>query len=465
MPKNVEDIIPKKSRSIRDIPVPEERRHRSRRATDLPPGEVAIKIHKEKTLPEDEKEDKQIIREYREEETTIPRMKAPLYRETRTRTRFKMPGTPMLVGGIVLALIAAFAIFSIFRSATLAYTPKSTPLNFQNEAFTAYKTGGDGALLFSVVKISDSAGVAVPASGETQVSKKASGTIVVYNNASTQAQKLIKNTRFEASDGHIYRIDKDISIPGKSGTTPGSIEVTVYADQPGAEYNIGLTDFTVPGLKGDPRYDTIYGRSKTPMAGGLVGTEKTVSPSDLTQAKQNLEASLKNKLVEEAQAQVPSDFVLFPSLSETSFSDLPQSTSTEASKVTVNEKGDFYGIIFKRSDLAEYVKEKKLSIPANQPVELADLGNLALNFSGAAPADLLGANQISFTLNGSATAVWITDESSLKRDLAGTSKNDLANVLKNYPGVASASAVIRPFWKTTFPSDPTEITIKKNSLK
>ena len=464
MPKNVEDIIPKKSRSIRDIPVPEDRRHRARRATDLHPEEVAIKIHKEKPLPEEEREDKQIIREYREEETTIPRVKAPLYRETRTRSRFSAPRKTALIASLAVIAVAAFAVFSFFRSATLAYTPKSTPLNFQNESFTAYKTGGDGVLLFSVVKISDSMGVSAPASGETQVSKKASGTIVVYNNTSA-AQKLIANTRFQSTDGHIYRIASAISVPAKSGSAPGSLEVTVTADQAGAEYNIGLSDFTVPGLKGDARFDTVYARSKTAMTGGLVGTERAVSPSDLAQATQNLETDLKNKLVEEAQAQVPADFILFPSLSETSFADLPQSTSTQTDMVTINEKGDFYGVIFKKSDLAEYVKEKKLSIPENQPIELADISTLALNFSGAAPSDLLGATQISFTMNGAATAVWITDEASLKRDLAGTNKGDLANVLKNYSGIASANATIRPFWKTSFPSDPSQITLKKNPLK
>jgi len=62
-------------------------------------------------------------------------------------------------------------------------------------------------------------------------------------------------------------------------TVPGSIEVTVYADEPLSKYNIGLTDFTVPGFKGAPQFETFYARSKTPMTGGFTGMEPVVEES------------------------------------------------------------------------------------------------------------------------------------------------------------------------------------------
>src|SRR3989344_3071580 len=308
MPKNIEDIIPpERRRSIRNIPIPEGRRKLDRalddmkkpartsgRTTDIEPREPAV-----------------------QESTSLPPRRPTIPRHNRSaRKRI------WLSAGVAL-IILGFVVLSVFNGATLAYVPKSALLNFENEVYTARKTG-EGNLFYSVVKLSREKGMTVPAGGEQQVSRKASGTIVVYNNASTEPQRLIENTRFESPSGKIYRIQTAITIPGKTAA-PGSIEVTVYADQPGAEYNAGLSDFTVPGLKGTPRYTTIYARSKTPMTGGLVGMEKAVGAEDLANAKTELEVALKDDLWEEAKAEVPEDFILFPSLSQSVFEDMPQS--------------------------------------------------------------------------------------------------------------------------------------------
>jgi hypothetical protein len=466
MPRNVEDIIPSRRRSIRDVDVPEERRIKGRRVTDREPKSgTIIPIHKEHARADEEV----ILEAEREEaevrkEASMPRMKAPLYKERRPMfSGFKNKRITWIISAVALVVLA-FAIMSFMKSATLAYTPKSAPLNFDNESFTAYKTGSEGLLLFSVVKISDTKGMSVPATGETEVSRKASGDIIVYNAATTDPLTLVKTTRFETSDGKIYRVQSDISIPGKTSNGPGSLLITVVADQPGDTYNIGFSDFTVPGFKGDPKFKTVYGRSKTPMTGGFVGAEKGVSPEALTAAKADLEKTLSAQLVAEAQAQVPADFALFPSLSIISYEDAPQSSSTD-STVNINEKGNFYGVIFKKSNLADYIKTKKLSIPASQAIEIAGMNNLDFQFSGQAPDDLLKATQINFKVNGAATAVWLTDETSLKKDLSGQSKDDISEVLKSYPGILSADAIIRPFWKTSFPPLPGDIKVMKKPLK
>ncbi len=458
MPRNVEDIIPSHKRSIRDVPIPEERRTRGRRATDRHPEEIPIPIHKE-VESEEIHTHHYADAHHHVEEAPIPRVKNQITRDTKKKSSKGI----WIGGGIGVALLAV-AVLSLFNKATLTYSPKVSELAFQNEAYTAYKTGGDGILLFSVVKVSDSKGMEVEATGEVQVSRKATGTIIVYNDTSTAEQKLIKNTRFEAKDGHIYRVLTDITIPGKTGSTPGSLEINVTADQPGEAYNIALTDFTVPGLKGDPRYKTIYARSKTPMTGGLVGTEKGVNAESLAKAKTNLENALKEQLISVAAAQVPEDFVIFPSLSQTFFEDMPQSSST-GKTVTVNMKGDFYGVVFKRSDLAEYLKGKKLAAIGTQVIDIPDLNTLAFNFEKTSEVDLLKATELKFTINGSATAEWQTDESALKNDLKDKSKSELAGILKNYPGVATATVAIKPFWKSSFPGDTTKIEIKKNTLK
>jgi hypothetical protein len=285
--------------------------------------------------------------------------------------------------------------------------------------------------------------------------------IVVYNDTVTE-QKLIENTRFESTAHKIYRIQSAITIPAKKGT-PGTLEVTVYADVAGDTYNSAPTDFTVPGLKGSPRYSTIYARSKTALSNGFIGVEKVVSDADLLKAKNELRTSLTQELIAKAQAEVPADFILFPSLSSFTFEDLPQSTS--GGETMVNLRGNFYGVMFKKSDLASALSAKKAGLSSKDQVELNSYDGLKFSFSGVSPAELLSLSKINFKVEGSAMLVWHTDEVALKTDLLGKAKKDLSNILKNYPTISSADATVRPFWKSSFPAEAGKITIKKLNAK
>lgn len=101
---------------------------------------------------------------------------------------------------------------------------------------------------------------------------KASGTITAFNEYGSESQLLIASTRFLSSNGKIFRTTKDIYIPGANiiddEIIPSSIDVEVMADYWGSEYNIGPSDFTIPGFKGTVKYVSLYGKSDTAMSGG-----------------------------------------------------------------------------------------------------------------------------------------------------------------------------------------------------
>lgn len=244
---------------------------------------------------------------------------------------------------------------------------------------------------------------------------------------------------------------------------PGSIEVMVYADQPGAEYNSDPTDFTVPGLKGTPRYSTIYGRSKSSIAGGFSGMEKSVSKEDLAKATSELKSALGEELLAKARAEVPSDFILFPALSTVTFEDLPQGSS--GNKAMVNMKGSLYGIMFKKSDFAKALANKKIAVGEGDLLQIKSFDKLKVAFAGSPPADLLPLSEVDFVVDGAATLLWQTDEVALKTDLLGRHKRDIPQILRNYPTVASASATIRPFWKKNIPANGEKFSIKELSVE
>ena len=236
MKTSISDIKVSDRRSVRRIPLPENRR----RNNDAPDNDEPLRY--EEGLPE-----------------TI---------EIVERSWSKM--ALWLSAGISIAVLA-FVFSWAFTGATVTVTPKSVAITLADD-FEAAIAGG--TLSFVSAPFQKSGEEVVPALEQKRVSERATGTIVVYNNFSASPQRLIKNTRFESPQGRIYRIDRSIVVPGrkKEGdrVIPGSVEAVVFADSPGAAFNSSLTDFTVPGFKNDPaRYAAFYARSKTPLPPGF----------------------------------------------------------------------------------------------------------------------------------------------------------------------------------------------------
>ncbi len=468
MAKQIEDIIPNDKKSIRDIPIPESRRKIN--LIDNTYQAPSRSTAQPEPLPEDEEtyhqpiyerpsqtfSDSRPVETSQPAPTPIPRPEAPNHRDFSPYAKKRtLPRKPLIIASVIGLIILSLGIFSLFTGATVTYTPKSQSLSYSSDTFTAKKEGTPEELLFSVIKITEEKSAEAPASGEEKVNQKASGVIIVYNNSSPSPQRLIKTTRFETPDGKIYRIANDITVPGQKTvggkTQPGSLEVTVYADQPGESYNMGLSDFTLPGLKGDPKFTTIYARSKTPMTGGLVGTVKKVSAEDKKTAETTIETGLKESLLNEASAQVPADFILIPTLSQTTFEKLPEGAST-GDKAIVRERGNFSGVIFKKSDLIRFIASKKTTVASTDMLD-ADLNTLIINFVQSPAGDLASENAITFNVSGDTMVVWISDEASIASQLKGKSKSELKQVLNNFPSIVEADAVVRPFWKRSFPDD------------
>jgi hypothetical protein len=453
MAKNIlQDIVPPEKRSIRNIPVPARRRP-FMQAPQSTPREFVNDVHSEGNS---EAEDSSST----ESDNNVARV-YPYNEEVGGGTRRPKKGI-WIVSGVVLVILL-LTIFSLFTSATVTVTPNKETLSGGNTVFSAYQGDHGAGVPYTLLKITKNLGQIVPATGEVSQSTKASGQIIIYNNYSTSAQKLVANTRFETPEGLIFRIDQAVVVPGKSTKNgiilPGSLAVTVYADQPGDAYNIPLKDFTIPGLKNDPsRYKYIYARSKTPMTGGFVGTVKNVSPSDLATAEATIDANLKVALMQEVASDVSTSSVVFPDGIFTTFSSLPQSQGSDKS-VQVNEQGTLTAIVFDQSALTSYIEQTLGSKYVGAPNHIASISTLPFAIQNKATFDPNRDTLFTFTLSGDINVVADFDQAKLASDLAGKPKSSIEEVLGQYPGIASIRAVISPFWKGSFPTDPKKISI------
>jgi len=143
-----------------------------------------------------------------------------------------------------------------------------------------------------------------PATGEKFSNDKgmARGTVKIYNHYSSSNQSLVATTRLLSKEGKLFRLIKNVVVPGKNGDEPGMIEAQVIADKIGQSYNIEASEFTIEGFKGGDKYDKFKVISEEKMTGGANDTEnkkvKIVTESDINLAREKSIKSFNESLEE-----------------------------------------------------------------------------------------------------------------------------------------------------------------------
>ena len=370
---------------------------------------------------------------------------------------------------IVLASVmicVVFVLFVSFISSSVTINVVPNQLDKRTDAsFIAVSDNETGGIPFDIVMLDKTETRAVAVTGEENVLEKARGKIVVFNDFDTKSQRLIKNTRFETPEGLIFRIQNSVIIPGQKEDSsgkiiPGSLEVTVYADQPGEEYNVGLKDFTVPGFSGSERFDKFYARSKTIMEGGFEGVKKVASEEDVENMQIQLSLELVAGLIEEIKTQIPEGFILYEDavFTETEY----LGTKDLDGGVGVEEKASVYAVIFDKSNLSKYIAESSIEDYDGASLMVSNLESL--NFEIKNKTDVVPwiEGRFVFSLKGECNFEWLFDEEELKNDFVGKTKDNTGEILSLYPSIHSADVIVSPFWRNSFPRSTSKIEVIKN---
>ncbi len=358
-------------------------------------------------------------------------------------------------GIIVLAGIGIGVASTIFNRAYAKVTPYRFNVSVQ-ETLQTIPAGVN--LPYQKVSVTDTAAKSVAATGSQHVENHASGTITVYNSYSTTKQRLITNTRFQTKDGLIYRIHAPLVIPGyttKAGVkVPGSLDALVYADQAGDTYNIGLTDFTIPGLKGSKQYDLIFARSKTPMSGGFIGQEAIVDPTLRSQTVDSLKAALDRSLRAKIAAATVAGTIVF---NDSVFITYTEGVDAlQGNSATISVSGQAVAPAFSENLLARQFATTTGTYGG--PLTIENPNDLSVHVD---PSSAIGTNApLILSVSGVAHLVSAFDPAQLTKDLAGKNKNDVQSVLASYPGISSIDVKMYPFWLSTLPKDPAKVKVE-----
>lgn len=290
----------------------------------------------------------------------------------------------------------------------------------------------------------------------SSVERYARGKVVIFNKSSQAPQALIATTRIATLDGKVFRIPRTITVPGytRDGEEiiPGSREVEVIADKPGVEYNIGLTDFVIPGFKGSAKFETVFARSKTEMSGGFRGTEQVIRAEDLDRALIALRAEGEANARGLAQSKVPGEMFLLQDSVEYVMTDQevqPLAERNDAFRLTL--RAEARGAIVARDEFVKLVGSS--SLPS--PFRVANLENLNHTLEGYDYEGDPGLVRVS----GDAVLESLMNTEKIRAFIAERRISSSREVLEQFTELESVVIRFRPFWFKRAPSDPARIDI------
>ncbi|MFA6554171.1 MAG: hypothetical protein WCS89_01555 [Candidatus Paceibacterota bacterium] len=487
MPRRVQDIIPANHRSMREISprtrvdAKESSKSKKEIVEEImvkEEEEVPIKIIKEKKGPTSlaESELRRVNKtEDFEEEVSVGKSKSPFGRmpitpppvEKKPRRKIKIGKWPIItVGVIVLIAIIGYFASSFYSQATFTIVPKVVPVTV-NSTYVAQGTPESNGLSYQIITKKITATTTVTAVNGPMTNTKASGKVTFYNSYSSQAVRLVAGTRLSSESGLIYKLASSIVIPAYTKpadvVVPGKITSTVTADQSGQNYNISQTDLSkdlkIVAYKGSPKYDTIYAKPVTSIAGGFSGVKKIINPSALASSTATLKSQITTSLLADVNTSIPDGYIMYEKGYTISFG-APVTGGNDPSTATVSLQGTIYGIAFPKNKLVE-------SIAGNQTISL--FGPFAYTAPGLESLEVVITNLKDFSptkkgalvihAKGGMKIIGTIPVDDIKKKLAGISLASTQEVFKSYsPVIESGSGELAPPW-AKIPTDLSRIKV------
>jgi len=436
--KNIQDVVPPTQRkSIRNIPIP----NRNNKDNDIRNEDIKIDDTKTGVPPI-----------HSEEEFD--------YEERDRKPRKNNMKKYLILIGSIITLVLIFAIFTSLDSAKVKITPKTETSSFNERIVIEElsKRESNESLGYRIIELAKESEKVVEAQSEELVQSKASGEITIFNEYSENSQTLIKNTRFESTNGRIYRIEDSIKVPGYTESngdlTPGQLTVIVYADEIGEDYNAESDDFTIPGFEGQEPFDFFYAKTNTPISGGFDGIRKIVSQEDIGSATTELQEEVKSKLLDELNNQVTEEFYIYQNDESFSYGEINEIQVENSNNVKLTLRGEVSARIFNKVDTSNKIADSIFAnYFTNENTLISDFDNVNISISESELSETL-------EVSGDSNFVWQINEEKLKDDLKGEEKKLLPTIMQDYTEIQVAEAIVKPFWISTFPEDKKDIKIE-----
>lgn len=351
---------------------------------------------------------------------------------------------------IVFVIFSLFFYFNAREKTIVELRPHHKFIEINQQA-KFFRYPQEDEIGFGVIALSDEVQLPIEPQGTREVLRKAEGEITIFNEYSSEPQRLLPGTRFMSASGKIFLLGNEpVIIPGKVGNTPGSLNVRVYAADPGPEYNIDLTDFNLIGFQElglTEKYRGIYATSKEPMVGGYQGTEKFINEKDQQEIQRQLRDMLTNRLQQRLNLEKTDETLLIENTQDIKFDELKYSETVNGKFAVLGAR--IVSLIINIEDVKKYLK-KSLD-PENQlsSFVLFSHNDLRMVYRDDIPFDLETDQSIIIEIKGSPLVQSIIDQDRLESELRNYPREDLTRYFEGKYNIDRAIVTVEPFWKKT----------------
>jgi hypothetical protein len=302
------------------------------------------------------------------------------------------------------------------------------------------------------------------ATGETYASDdgKAKGEVTIYNSYSEEDQSLIATTRILSKEGKLFRLAKNVTVPGMKDNEAGYVEVAVIADEPGEEFNIEASTFTIEGFKGKPKYEKFEVKSSKAMTdGGSPDSNKKlsmISADDIARAREKTIAALEKSLEEEVKNQLGNETsAMFDSVEK----EVTKATSTNDVKDIVK---DFSYTVEQKVKLMTFAMTDVNSVALLKMKEDVDEGyqieETQSNITFKKSITDFENKTMTMYLDSVAIAWPIIETQKLAESIAGKKEEEIKVILLGYPAIEKIEFLVKPSWLTGLPISKDKIEVE-----
>ncbi len=372
---------------------------------------------------------------------------------THLRQRRPSYRKPFLIIMAVIIVVIIFIVFLSVGKVTIAVNPKyeTKSVDFNAEIVRSDEDSSNkipGRVLTTVVRGNET----ITEVDRTEAEKPATGKVVIHNELDHD-QPLVSTTRLLAENGVLFRTKDRVNAKAHS-----TVEVEVYADEPGPAGEIEPTRFTLPGLWQEWQ-GKIYASSSEPMTGGF-GETDFISEDTINRGKEQALNALKEEGKRKLQQQVNSgekvldDAIKIDILSE-NVSVEPESYESEFS---VNAEIRLTAVVFDEDSLYHLAEERlRESIP--EDLEIQNLSPDRLSYS----LEVYDLDKKTATLITHLEADTISKVSADvfdKSKLVGRTETEIKDYLEREQDVGEIEVSFSPAWLKTVPSDEKRIELE-----
>lgn len=382
-------------------------------------------------------------------------------RKTHTSRKWLRRGVSV---GLICIGVVIVMISTVLASITVKVKPKMENIVLENTA-VALDTAETAVHVPRKVipaerlEFTRTMGKEFPATGSADFEERARGSIKIYNNFSSSAQRLVEGTRFVTDSGMLYRLIKTVVVPGaqidQGKIVSQFVEAELQADGYGEESNTAAKEIQlrIPGFQGTPKYDGFYAIASEGFSGGYRGVAKVVTRDDLIRAQEQATKEIFDTMRREISQKIPSGFTFAEGLREIQIIEMrapAEKTRGAAFTVEVHARGRV--MVFREKDVFDFLERSILQGDTTKTF-VADSLNVqyqARNFD-------LEKGIAELIIKGDVAVKHVIVKEDVLNILRGKEEEAMVNALRKRSDVVSFSVAFFPPWIARAPDNIAKI--------